>query len=143
MKQKVLPLLKNEPHQINTDVLDLLPNRASKQICIHVIIVIRRIEFQVPNFMQGILYHFNFSLHIHYYTYNPVSYTHLDSIALKITGNKAHSGQSVYLQGKTYLYQDIEIEAGKRYEIKMHVNAPSTSFPWKYYCYCLLYTSLF
>ena len=58
-----------------------------------------------------------------------------DSIALKITGNKAHSGQSVYLQGKTYLYQDIEIEAGKRYEIKMHVNAPSTSFPWKYYCY--------
>lgn len=58
-----------------------------------------------------------------------------DSIALKITGDKAHSGQSVYLQGKTYLYQDIEIEAGKRYEIKMHVNAPSTSFPWKYYCY--------
>ena len=58
-----------------------------------------------------------------------------DSIALKITGIKAHSGQSVYLQRKTYLYQDIEIEAGKRYEIKMHVNAPSSSFPWKYYCY--------
>ena len=30
MEQKGLPLLKNEPHQINTDVLDLLPNRASK-----------------------------------------------------------------------------------------------------------------
>ena len=58
-----------------------------------------------------------------------------DSVALKLTGPQAHSGQSVYLQGKTYLYQDIEIEAGKRYEIKMHVNASSTSFPWKYYCY--------
>lgn len=58
-----------------------------------------------------------------------------DSVALKITGPQARSGQSVYLQGKTYLYQDINIEAGKRYEIKMHVKAPSTSFPWKYYCY--------
>ncbi|WP_302542999.1 hypothetical protein [Butyricimonas faecihominis] len=58
-----------------------------------------------------------------------------DSIAQKVTGTKARSGQSVYLQGKTYLYQDVKIEAGKRYEIKMHVNAPSVSFPWKYYCY--------
>ena len=58
-----------------------------------------------------------------------------DSIALKITGSQARSGQAAYLQGKTYLYQDVEIEAGKRYEIKMHVNAPSPSFPWKYYCY--------
>ena len=40
-----------------------------------------------------------------------------------------------YCIGKTYLYQDVKIEAGKRYEIKMHVNAPSVSFPWKYYCY--------
>lgn len=30
MKQKVLPLFRNEPHQINTDILDLLSNRASK-----------------------------------------------------------------------------------------------------------------
>ena len=59
-----------------------------------------------------------------------------DSIAIKITGEKVHSqNQAVFLQGKTYLYQDVDIEAGKRYEIKMHVNAPSPSFPWKYYCY--------
>lgn len=59
-----------------------------------------------------------------------------DSIAIKITGEKVHSqNQAVFLQGKTYLYQDVGIEAGKRYEIKMHVNAPSPSFPWKYYCY--------
>jgi len=59
-----------------------------------------------------------------------------DSIAVKITGDKVYSqNQAVFLQGKTYLYQDVEIEAGKRYEIKMHVNAPSPSFPWKYYCY--------
>ena len=41
-----------------------------------------------------------------------------DSVALKITGPQARSCQSVYLQGKTYLYQYINIEAGKRYEIK-------------------------
>ena len=59
-----------------------------------------------------------------------------DSIAIKIRGEKVHSkNQAVFLQGKTYLYQDVDIEAGKRYEIKMHVNAPSSSFPWKYYCY--------
>ncbi len=59
-----------------------------------------------------------------------------DSTAIKITGEKVHSkNQAVFLQGKTYLYQDVDIKPGKRYEIKMHVNAPSSSFPWKYYCY--------
>ncbi len=58
-----------------------------------------------------------------------------DSVTLKITGPQARNGQAVYLQGKTYLYQDVAIKSGQRYEIKMHVNAPSGTFPWKYYCY--------
>ncbi len=58
-----------------------------------------------------------------------------DSVIIPVSGQNAHSGQAAYLQGKTYLYQDVEIQAGQRYEIKMHVHAPSNSFPWKYYCY--------
>lgn len=59
-----------------------------------------------------------------------------DSAIIKVTGDKVHTkNQAAFLQGKTYLYQDIPVEASKRYEIKMFVNAPSSSFPWKYYCY--------
>ena len=59
-----------------------------------------------------------------------------DSTAIKVTGDKVHTkNQAVFLLGKTYLYQDIPVETSKRYEIKMFVNAPSVSFPWKYYCY--------
>lgn len=58
-----------------------------------------------------------------------------DSCSTPVSGHSALRGQAAFLQGKTYLYQDIAVEAGKRYEIKMHVNAPSPIFPWKYYCY--------
>lgn len=59
-----------------------------------------------------------------------------DSMATRVDEDKAHSGrQAAFLQGKTYLYQDIPVESLKRYEIKMHVNAPSTAFSWKYYCH--------
>ncbi|MEY8592879.1 FimB/Mfa2 family fimbrial subunit [Butyricimonas hominis] len=59
-----------------------------------------------------------------------------DSCAIKVNGDKTRSGkQAVFLQGKTYLYQDVPVEALTRYEIKMFVNAPSANFSWKYYCY--------
>lgn len=59
-----------------------------------------------------------------------------DSSAVKVNEDKVYSGkQAVFLQGKTYLYQDVEVKALQRYEIKMFVNAPSSNFSWKYYCY--------
>ncbi|WP_065219214.1 MULTISPECIES: FimB/Mfa2 family fimbrial subunit [Butyricimonas] len=59
-----------------------------------------------------------------------------DSSAVKVNEDKVHSGkQAVFLQGKTYLYQDVEVKALQRYEIKMFVNAASSNFSWKYYCY--------
>lgn len=59
-----------------------------------------------------------------------------DSCAISITDHPVLDGQqSVRLEGKTYLYQDIEITPGQCYEIKMHVNAPDGDFSWKYYCY--------
>jgi lipoprotein len=59
-----------------------------------------------------------------------------DSSVVKVDEDEVHSGrQAVFLQGKTYLYQDVEVKALQRYEIKMFVNAPSSTFSWKYYCY--------
>ena len=59
-----------------------------------------------------------------------------DSAAVKINASPVlHGKQAVRLEGKTYLYQDVEITPGERYEIKMHVNAPHADFSWKYYCY--------
>lgn len=59
-----------------------------------------------------------------------------DSSAIKAGKDEVHTkNQAVFLQGKTYLYQDIEVKAFQRYEIKMFVNAPSPNLSWKYYCY--------
>lgn len=59
-----------------------------------------------------------------------------DSSAVKAGKDEVHTkNQAVFLQGKTYLYQDIEVKAFQRYEIKMFVNAPSPNLSWKYYCY--------
>lgn len=59
-----------------------------------------------------------------------------DSTVVKVSGTWVHSGkQAARLEGKTYLYQDVPVKEGQRYEIKMHVNSPSPDFPWKYYCY--------
>ena len=59
-----------------------------------------------------------------------------DSAAVKVKeGYVLHGKQSVRLEGKTYLYQDVEIVPGARYEIRMRVNAPDADFSWKYYCY--------
>ena len=60
-----------------------------------------------------------------------------DSAAVKVKDSEflLHGRQAVRLEGKTYLYQDVEITPGERYEIKMHVNAPDADFSWKYYCY--------
>lgn len=59
-----------------------------------------------------------------------------DSATVKINDSYIlHGKQSVRLEGKTYLYQDVEITPGSRYEINMCVNAPAPDFSWKYYCY--------
>ena len=51
-----------------------------------------------------------------------------------VTENTYNGTYAALLQGATYLYQDIPVEGGKCYQLKMHVSAPNPEVKWRYWC---------
>ncbi len=45
-----------------------------------------------------------------------------------------HGNYAVQLNGSTYLYQDILIDGGSCYQLKMFVYAPNEKIKWRYWC---------
>ena len=39
-----------------------------------------------------------------------------------------------WIEGKTYLYQDIPVTGGQCYQLKMYVNAPAHEVKWRSWC---------
>lgn len=45
-----------------------------------------------------------------------------------------HGNYAVQLNGATYLYQDVFIEGGSCYQLKLFANAPNENIKWRYWC---------
>ena len=58
-----------------------------------------------------------------------------DSAVVGVTGGEVFSGErAVRLEGRTYLYQDVAVEAGEWYAIRVRVNAPGDEVRWRCFC---------
>ncbi len=57
-----------------------------------------------------------------------------DQRAILVTDPVAEGMKAVRLEGKTYLYQDVEITGGQCYQLKMWINNLSPELKWRYWC---------
>lgn len=56
-----------------------------------------------------------------------------DKIITSVTSPVIDGNQAVRLEGKTYLYQDIEVQAGTCYRFHLFVNSPSADVKWRHW----------
>ena len=58
-----------------------------------------------------------------------------DNKKVELVSNHVYKGNyAAQLRGVTYMYQDIPVEGGKCYQLKMHVSAPNPEVKWRYWC---------
>ena len=57
-----------------------------------------------------------------------------DKRIVEVTNPVAEGQKAIRLEGKTYLYQDIPVNGGQCYQLKMYVNAPTSNVKWRYWC---------
>lgn len=58
-----------------------------------------------------------------------------DGTKVRLISNHVYKGyNAAQLRGVTYMYQDIPVEGGKCYQLKMHVSAPNPEVKWRYWC---------
>lgn len=57
-----------------------------------------------------------------------------DKKVVSVNSPVAEGSQAVRMEGKTYLYQDVAVEAGQCYQLHMYVNALTGDVKWRYWC---------
>lgn len=57
-----------------------------------------------------------------------------DKKVVLIEGYQHEGTYAVRLDGKTYLYQDINVTGGQCYQLKMFAHAPGPDTKWRYWC---------
>ncbi len=50
-----------------------------------------------------------------------------------VTSPVLEGQKAARIEGKTYLYQDIEVTAGECYQLHLFVNSPSDEMKWRYW----------
>lgn len=57
-----------------------------------------------------------------------------DKRVVSVASPVQEGGRAVRLEGKTYLYQDVAVEAGQCYQLQMYVNSETADVKWRYWC---------